>query len=433
MRLGGRIAAAIEIIEDMDSRRRPVADALKDWGLSHRFAGSGDRAAIGNIVYDVLRRRRSLGWRMGDDTPRALAFAAVVDAGLSADDLSTALAGDRFAPQMPPLDGFTRLAQARLDDAPDAVAADVPDWLAVPLARSLGDDWVIEARAMGDRPPLDMRVNTLRASRDDVMSKLGAFGAVPTPHAPHGLRIPPIQGDGRHPNVQVEEAFQTGQFEIQDEGSQIAALLAGARPGLSVLDYCAGAGGKTLALAADMAGEGIVHAYDADRQRLAPIWDRLRRAGAEAVTVHAPRDDLSPLAGTMDLVLVDAPCTGSGTWRRRPDARWRLTEQQLHRRMAEQEKVLSAAAQFVRPGGHLAYVTCSVLEEENGARVGRFVETHPDFRVEDASILWQQQLPSAGTPYIPADVAGGRAMTMTPHRTGTDGFFFARLARIGDA
>ncbi|MCM2505911.1 RsmB/NOP family class I SAM-dependent RNA methyltransferase [Aureimonas altamirensis] len=433
MRLGGRIAAAIEIIEDMDSRRRPVADALKDWGLSHRFAGSGDRAAIGNIVYDVLRRRRSLGWRMGDDTPRALAFAAVVDAGLPAQDLSVALAGDRFAPQMPASDGFVRLTQAPLSDAPDAVAADVPDWLAVPLARSLGDEWVAEARAMGDRPPLDMRVNTLRANRDEVLEKLRGFGAVPTPYAPQGLRIPPIQGDGRHPNVQVEEAFQTGLFEIQDEGSQIAALLAGARPGISVLDYCAGAGGKTLALAADMAGEGAVHAYDADRQRLAPIWERLRRAGAEAITVHAPRDDLSSLAGSMDLVLVDAPCTGSGTWRRRPDARWRLTEQQLHRRMAEQDKVLSAAAQYVRPGGHLAYVTCSVLEEENGARVARFVDTHPQFRVEDASTLWQTAIPQPGAPYIPVDVAGGRAMTMTPHRTGTDGFFFARLTRVGAA
>lgn len=433
MRLGGRIAAAIEIIEDMDSRRRPVADALKDWGLSHRFAGSGDRAAIGNIVYDVLRRRRSLGWRMGNDTPRALAFAAVVDAGLSAEDLSAALAGDRFAPQMPASADFARLSQAQLSDAPDAVAADVPDWMAVPLARSLGNDWVAEAHAMGDRPPLDMRVNALRATREAVLEKLAGFGAAPTPHAPMGMRIPPIQGDGRHPNVQVEEAFQTGLFEIQDEGSQIAALLAGARPGLSVLDYCAGAGGKTLALAADMAGEGAVHAYDADRQRLAPIWERIRRAGAETITVHAPRDDLSSLALSMDLVLVDAPCTGSGTWRRRPDARWRLTEQQLHRRMAEQDKVLSSAARYVKPGGHLAYVTCSVLEEENGARVSRFLEAHPEFRTEDATLLWRQAIAEDGAPFIPAEVGGGRSLTMTPHSSGTDGFFFARLTRIGGA
>ncbi len=434
MRLGGRIAAAIDVIEDMDARRRPVADALKDWGLSHRFAGSGDRAAIGNIVYDVLRRRRSLAWRAGDDAVSALAFGAVLDAGLDPAALGAALSEDRFAPTMPSPDRIARLMDGgRLDGAPDAVVADVPDWLAIPLARSLGPDWVAECRAMSERPPLDMRVNRLKAERAEVEAALAPFGAEPTRLAPDGLRIAAIMGDGRHPNVQVEEAFQTGRFEIQDEGSQLAAQLCGAAQGQSVLDYCAGAGGKTLALAALMGDPSTLHAHDADRQRLAPIIERLRRAGADSVTVHGPRDDRSALTGAKDLLVVDAPCTGTGTWRRRPDAKWRLSEQQLHRRMAEQDKVLAAAAAYVRPGGRLVYITCSLLAEENAARIRHFVDADPRFSVEDARLIWAAQLPDAAPDVAESLIAGGAGLTFTPRRTGTDGFFFVRLRHRGAA
>ncbi|WP_062231081.1 RsmB/NOP family class I SAM-dependent RNA methyltransferase [Aureimonas sp. N4] len=430
MRLGGRIAAAVEVIEDMTARRRPVADALKDWGLAHRFAGSGDRSAIGNMVYDVLRRRRSLAHRMGSEAPPALVFGAVLDAGHAQADLRAALEGDRFAPPLPSDDVLQRfLSSESLEDAPEAVAADVPDWLAGPLKASLGDDWIAEACALSDRPPLDMRANLLKAERNDVLADLKPFAAEPTPLSPWGLRIAPIEGEGRHPNVQVERGFQTGLFEIQDEGSQIAALLAGAQAGTRILDYCAGAGGKTLALAAASGNAAEIHAFDADRQRLAPIWDRLARAGAEGVEVHSPRDDLAPLHGTMDLVLVDAPCTGAGTWRRRPDAKWRLSESQLQKRMAEQDTVLEKASAFVKPGGRLAYVTCSVLREENATRVEAFVADHPEFRLCDAEAIWAEKLPDAPTSYHSERLADGAVLTLTPLRSGTDGFFFAMLER----
>lgn len=430
MRLGGRIAAAIEVIEDMTQRRRPVADALKDWGLAHRFAGSGDRAAIGNLVYDVLRQRRSLAHRMGGEDPRLLVIGAfLLSAGMAPDEFAAALEGDRFAPVLPDRAALQHFLNAGLDDAPAAIAADVPDWLAGPLERSLGADWIKEARALSERPPLDIRVNTLKATRDEVEVELKPFEARSMALSPVGLRIPPIFGEGRHPNVQVERGFQTGLFEIQDEGSQIAALLAGAKSGETVLDYCAGAGGKTLALAAMMNNEGTIHAFDADRQRLAPIWDRLARAGAGNVTVHAPRDDLSPLENGMDLVLVDAPCTGAGTWRRRPDAKWRLTEAQLARRTAEQDAVLAKAARYVKPGGRLVYITCSLLRDENAARVEAFLERHGDFALEDAEAIWTEALPGTGQPYLSERMAQGCVLTLTPHRSGTDGFFFAALTR----
>lgn len=430
MRLGGRIAAAVEVIEDMAARRRPVADALKDWGLAHRFAGSGDRSAIGNIVYDVLRRRRSLAHRMGSEAPVALVFGAVLDSGVTPEALRTALEGDRFAPPVPSDEVIARfLADDSLSGAPDAVAADVPDWLAGPLEASLGADWIAEARALSDRPPLDMRANLLKASREDVLAELQPFAAALTPLSPWGLRIAPIEGEGRHPNVQVERGFQTGLFEIQDEGSQIAALLSGAEPRTRILDYCAGAGGKTLALAAATGNEAEIHAFDADRQRLAPIWDRLTRAGAGEVQVHAPRDDLSPLHETMDLVLVDAPCTGAGTWRRRPDAKWRLSQAQVQKRMDEQTKVLEKAAEFVKPGGRLAYVTCSVLREENAARVEAFRQSHKEFRLLDAEAIWAERLAGAPPAYHAERLGEGAVLTLTPLRSGTDGFFFAMLER----
>jgi 16S rRNA (cytosine967-C5)-methyltransferase len=236
----------------------------------------------------------------------------------------------------------------------------------------------------------------------------------------------PIVAGGRHPNVQAEPAFRKGRFEIQDEGSQLAASLAGASPGMQVLDYCAGAGGKTLAMAAAMDNRGQLFAFDAGKQRLAPIFERLRRAGTRNVQAFADPARLEALEGQCDLVLVDAPCTGSGTWRRRPDAKWRLTERQLEMRQAEQAGILAKASRFVKPGGRLAYVTCSVFPAENSDRVAAFLEENPGFAAEDHAALWKARFPD-GEGLARVDRQGG--IVMTPARTGTDGFFVALLRR----
>ena len=425
MRLGGRLAAAIEILDDMERRHRPVADALRDWGLSHRFAGAGDRAAIGNLVYDALRRRRSACWLMGEETPRAQALGALfVEGGTTPAGLAAALEGARFAP--PPL-GEAELAAdvARLAQAPDAVRAEIPDWCVPLFERSFGADWVGEGAALAARPPLDLRVNTLAATREKVLGELKGTGAEACRLAPDGLRIAPIAGDGRHPNVQVEPAFQKGWFEVQDEGSQLAALVAGAEPGMQVLDYCAGAGGKTLAIAASMDNRGQIFAHDADKGRLAPIFDRLRRAGTRNVQAFAGADGLEPLAGRCDLVLVDAPCTGSGTWRRRPDAKWRLSDRQLDQRRGEQAAILEAAARYVKPGGRLVYVTCSVFEEENADQVRAFAGRAGGFGFADHEALWNAVAPQAPDAARIGDVG----IVLSPARSGTDGFFVSVMRR----
>lgn len=427
MRLGGRLAAAIEVLTDMEARHRPAAEALKDWGLSHRFAGAGDRAAIGNIVYDALRRKRSAGWLAGSDTPRGMALGALaLENGMSAEDIAAAVEGDRFAPEPPTADEAEALSQHRLADAPPLVQADCPDWCESLLRETFGEDWIAETAALAARPPLDMRVNTLKSPMNRVASELKQTGAQETTIAPHGLRIPPIEGAGRHPNVQVEPAFQKGWFEVQDEGSQMAAALAGAWPGMQVLDYCAGAGGKTLALAAAMANKGQIFAHDADKSRLAPIFDRLKRAGVRNAQVMAGAAGLSGHEGQMDLVLIDAPCTGSGTWRRRPDAKWRLTDRQLEIRTGEQAEILQKAARFVKPGGRLVYVTCSVFDAENGAQIDRFVAANPDFTPVDHAAHFDAVFSGRSDK---ARIAPARGIVLSPHRTGTDGFFVAVLER----
>lgn len=426
MRLGGRLAAAIEVVDDMRRRKRPAADALKDWGLSHRFAGSGDRSAIGNIVYDALRRRRSATWLVGDETARSEVFGSyLLEQGGVGEDINAALEGDRFAPEPLSRDELNAIAGRDLTTAPDAVRADIPDWCVPLFEKAFGAEWVVEAAALAARPPLDMRVNTLLADRAKVIMSIEG-NPTATDIAPNGLRISPIQHAGRHPNVQVEPAFQQGWFEIQDEGSQIAAELAGAQPGQRVLDYCAGGGGKTLALAALMANQGTITAHDSEKQRLAPIFDRLRRAGVTNVEVMARAIELEPLTGQMDLVLIDAPCTGSGTWRRKPDAKWRLGERQLDTRRAEQATILRMASQYVRPGGKLVYVTCSVFDDENGEQITAFLKANPEFKPVDHEKLWAERFPNAaGRARVDRDLG----IRLSPALSGTDGFYFCALER----
>ena len=429
MRLGGRLAGAIDVLADIDARKRPVADALKDWGLAHRFAGSGDRAAIGNIVYDALRMRLSHAWMMDDESPAALAYAVLIRQwGLLTEALATDFSGDRFAPRPLTEAQLSALSSRNLDDAPLHVQGDIPDWIQPSFEACFGEDWLIEAKALTERPTLDLRANTLKAPREKVVKALDRTGAVPSHIARNGIRIAAGDGAARLPNVTAELSFQKGWFEVQDEGSQIVADLAQPGEHDQVLDYCAGGGGKTLAMAAAMNNKGQVHAYDTDRKRLAPIIERLRRAGTRNVQVHDDAAQLAPLTEKVDVVLVDAPCTGTGTWRRRPDTKWRLTAKNLEERITQQQEALSQAARFVKPGGSLVYITCSVLPEENDRQIERFCGDNPQFSTGPAMETWEEIFgPDAPRPHS----RDGKAVTLTPASTGTDGFFFARMRKAG--
>ena len=426
---GARLAAAIEVVTDIDQHRRPAPDALKAWGLTHRFAGSGDRAAIAGLVYDALRRRASSAWLMGEATPRAVLLGMLKrERGLDADAIAQLASGTGHSP--PPLADTERAALDRgfNEGAPPHVAGDYPEWLDPYFARVFGSERAEEVAALGSRAPLDLRVNTLKTDRDAAAASLADLAPEPTRWSPYGLRVR-HKADAKSPAVHVEPAFLKGQIEVQDEGSQLAALFARARPGEQVLDLCAGGGGKTLALAAALENKGQLYATDDDKRRLAPIHDRLARSGARNVQVRTPKSvgtEIDDLKGRMDLVLIDAPCTGIGAWRRNPDAKWRVRPGALEQRVKEQSELLDHAMELVKPGGRIAYITCSVLNEENGDQVREFLARHAEFSVEKpaetASVLGERAYM-----FGKAALLLDEGLLMTPRRTDTDGFFVSIL------
>ena len=426
-----RLSAAIELIDTIDAQRAPAAKALKDWGTAHRFAGSGDRAAIAGLVWDVLRRRASSAWVMDDDTPRSRVLGMLkVERGMDAATISALCDGGRFAPEPLTAAESSALTSRSPNDAPAPVAGDYPEWLDPYLAKVFGDDRAAEAAAMASRAPLDLRVNTLKAKREKVQGSMKHLGAHETPWSPIGLRIE-LGADAKNPGIHSEEDFIKGLVEVQDEGSQLAALLSAAKPGEQVIDLCAGAGGKTLALAAMMGGKGRLIATDHDKRQLAPIYERLSRAGVHNADIRTPKGEDDPLAdikASADLVLIDAPCTGTGTWRRNPDAKWRMRPGALEIRIKDQIAVLDRASRLVKPGGRIAYITCSVLAEENGEQVRAFIARHPEFAVvppeETAGVLWDK-----AEAFTEAAMKSTEGWLMTPRRTGTDGFFVSVLKK----
>jgi 16S rRNA (cytosine967-C5)-methyltransferase len=430
MRPGGRAAAAIEVLQAVLERHQPAGQALKDWARDHRFAGSADRSAIGNLVYDALRRRNSLTSRMGSDDARVMILAAAHESWQMKEDedaFAAAMAEEHGPGALSP-DERRRLA-AGFDPLglPLDIAGDIPQWLVPSFTRAFGGRAAVEAAALAMRAPIDLRANTLKAPPGKVLKTLAKFGAVPGPLSPLSIRIPAPHGNERAPNVEAEAGYQRGWFEVQDAGSQVAALLVGAQAEMQVLDLCAGGGGKTLAMAAAMQNRGQIFAHDRDRQRLKPIHERLQRASVRNTQV-IPADEperLAGLAGRFDRVLIDAPCSGSGAWRRKPDAKWRLSDRQLDLRIGEQRALLDQGAGFVKPGGRLVYVTCSLLPEENEDQLAGFLARRPDFIRCDIAAVWRETI---GTE-APGDAVGDGSVTLTPARDGTDGFFVGVLVK----
>ncbi len=466
MRESGRVSAAIAILEDFERRRVPLKTAIADWARNARFAGAKDRAWISGLCLDVLRRRRSLSAAMHDDSVRAATLAALKFLwGKSVDDIAALAAEAPHGPgalserELETLEtlpspacgrgqgeGASTRAGLSIDvPSPPAplpqagegrlsVIADFPDWLESSVSRVFGDKAAMETAAFAARADVDLRLNTLQAPPDTILDALKTVGAVAHPFVKTAARIAAPDARDRAPAVTVIPAFNKGWVEVQDLGSQIAALAAGDVKGKQVLDLCAGGGGKTLALAAMMANRGQLYAYDSDARRLQPLYERARRAGVRNLQIVNPATDkaaLDALAEKMDAVFIDAPCTGSGTWRRHPDAKWRLTEDQLKRRMAEQDLVLSDGARFVKPGGRLIYVTCSVLMEENEDRLAAFLAGNPDFKLARAvdEIERTGLMTAAGLAALKKCETGDGALRMTPARIGADGFFVAALMK----
>ncbi|NBB83350.1 MAG: methyltransferase domain-containing protein [Alphaproteobacteria bacterium] len=428
-----RIAAAIDLLGEIDRQQRPADGVVAAFFRNRRYIGSKDRSAIAERVYGVLRRRARLDWHIrrivGNDAvgPRRQVIA---DLAVEAAEEPAALFGsDRYAaPALSPEEHRLAgaLAGQGLDDPamPPSVRYECPDWALTPLEAAFGDRLGEELAALLAPAPLDLRVNEAITTRDRALARLRRDGipAEPTPLSPLGIRV-----EGRPP-LAGHILFKTGAVEVQDEGSQLVALLADARPGQQVADFCAGAGGKALAMAARMAGKGRVVACDVAEGRLIRARERIKRAKLDNIEprlLSTERDRwVGKQKGKFDRVVIDAPCSGTGAWRRNPDARWRETD--LAALTDLQGRLLDSACRLVKPGGRLVYATCSLLPPENGAQMARFLETHAEFRPVPVGAVWPEVVGTAAP-----DTAA--QLQLTPARHGTDGFFIAIAEKTEEA
>lgn len=423
-----RLQAAIEVLEQIDDSSRPADQVASLYFKGRRYIGAKDRRAVQEIVWRVLRTKARIDWFLADmDHPadsRARVLADMALQGIQPEkDLFTGAHSAR-PPGKEERQMMERLhaRQPFHHDMPAWVKGEYPEWLEARLTALFGERLSAEMGAMRDEAPLDLRVNTLKGTRDDAIAMLAAeqVPAEPTQWSPLALRL-----KRRAPMVQLQ-AWRTGLVEIQDEGSQLVALLTDVEPGQAVVDYCAGAGGKTLALAAAMQNKGRLVACDVAEWRVDKAQERLRRAGVHNVTRRVITGEadkwIKRSAASFDRVLVDAPCTGTGTWRRNPDAKWQLGETDLLELVESQKTILASASRLVKPGGLMVYATCSILPDENEGQIENFLAAHPDFTLVPVPTLWDRLV---GTP-CPVE---GPWLRLSPLTHGTDGFFAAVLQR----
>lgn len=437
MRPGARITAAIELLEQVHAswaqqKRIPADSMMADYFKNRRFMGSKDRGFVSELVYFVLRNGGSLQWWLeqsnyADITPRQIILVALLfKFNQSPADIQALCDGKEYSP--------AKLSQAEKDllngcadeellhpQMPEWARYNLPGWLIQALKREYPNSFESEIIAMNTEAPIDLRVNTLKcADRSDLIMELDRSGhyGMPTPYSSLGVRL-----KKRLP-VFTLDAFRNGWFEMQDEGSQLVAELVNAEPGQKVIDFCAGAGGKTLALAAKMENKGRILAWDINETRLNQIKKRLTRAGVDNVILHVIKSEQDSFIkrhkDSADWVLVDAPCSGSGTIRRNPDLKWRLEPEDIRELQSLQARILDSAAKLVMPGGYLVYATCSMLPDENQRQIEAFLERHVDYRPEPLPEKWQDQTSPNPRTYL----------QLTPHQHHTDGFFASILRRL---
>jgi len=428
---GGRIQAAIEILDAILSppagrEQTPAYAVVAGYTRNRRYIGSKDRRAVTGMVWQALRFRGRAHWaaKWESLSGRELAIAALAgSSGRSEADMDGLFGGSAYGPRS--LSASERVladAVRAASGPPSWAVANMPDWLAAEAETVLASDGPESWQALADEAPATLRVNTLKAGREACLAALRDAGAEAVPTALNPLGI----GLRRRVNLAQVPAIRDGWLESQDEGSQIAAALVAAEPGMAVLDYCAGGGGKSLALAAAMANDGRIVATDVDAGRLAPLERRARRAGATIIESRTIEPGAAVETAGFDRVLVDAPCTGSGVWRRQPEAPWRLDPARYAALQAAQFEILSAAAAAVAPGGRLVYVTCSIFPAENDDIVARFLKLNPAYRPVTAGDVWRAVLGSGP----PDAVVDGDWVRLLPHKTSADGFFIAILERV---
>lgn len=435
MKQGAHLQTAIEILEKISDSKIPMDNTLRDYMHHRRYIGSKDRKAIVELVYNVVRATARLGWWLEEmkheDIPRARVIAFSVLNGMSPHNVKIRCTGEKYCPAELTEQEIKLIEALESKDLsstgmPDAVRVECPDWAEDKLRTLWGDDFAAQMEAMLPPAQIDLRVNTIKLTREQAQNSLAKdeVETIFTPYSPYGLRAV-----GKKPYMSATKAFHKGFVEIQDEGSQLISIVCDAQPGMRVLDYCAGGGGKTLGLAASMQGKGIIFAMDNDSRRLEKGRRRYKKADVHNVEVRSLEDEknrkwLRRQKGAMDIVLVDAPCSSSGTWRRNPDLRWNWYGPTLEEIIELQAEILGRVADKVKPGGRLVYATCSLFEEENEKQVEAFLAQNPDYSLLPVSEIWPS---SAGKCPVSGDF-----LRLTPKDHETDGFFTAVLQRNPD-
>ena len=429
MQYPAQVQAAIEVLGTIATSDLPADRLLADYFKNRRYIGGKDKKAISGLIYQVLRRWGEVGWlieRVGGKPTDRLMVAAYL-ARYTRPDMATIFTGEHYQPK--PLKPMERQCVTAITKLPENIkmpahaAGNVPQWLLPLMENAFGADTQVALEAMNQEAPLDVRTNTLKTTPQKLREALTAEGLelASAPYSPQAVRLV-----GRHAFFTLKP-FKEGWFEVQDTGSQIVAALCPVKPGQRVIDFCAGAGGKTLALAAAMQNKGRLVSCDVLAPKLDELKKRLRRAGVDNAEVR-------PVTGAhdvwvkrqdkkADVVLLDVPCSGTGVWRRNPDAKWKLAPERLEALMEIQADILNGACRMVKPGGYLVYATCSVLPEENDQQIDAFLLAHEDFTLVPVADIWQSQGLQGACP------AQGKTLTLAPHAHDTDGFFVAVMRR----
>lgn len=426
MKPSARIQSAIEILEAVFEGKRPADSVITDYFKQRRYAGSKDRRAINDQVYAVLRNRAKLNWLAEkvsvEQTPRLL---VLLDCLLNDQDIETLFTGEQYAPdalEKRESDIIPILAEFDPSQAPDPVRLEYPEWLDRDLRDSLGDDFEAVLVALNKEAPLDLRINSLHEDAAKAIESLAKQNI----ETEKGQYSPWCLRTTKKVKLGGLQAYKEGLIDVQDEGSQLIAHLTQAKDCELVVDFCAGGGGKTLALAADMENQGHLYALDISSTRLYKMKRRLERAGVTNVLLNPIRSEMDPwlkqFEGRVDRLLIDAPCSGLGAWRRNPESRWKMTSELLEDLLGRQARILQSSAHLVKPGGRLVYATCSLLKRENEDQIAAFLKENDNYSILPITDVWDETFDST-CPF------SDDYMIMRPDLHKSDGFFCAVLQR----
>ncbi len=402
---------------------------MKEWGVNNRYAGVKDRATITNILNASLRRKSSSSYIMSDDSPRAILIGTLINEfQFEINTLYNLFNNEKHAPISLSDEEVLKVKEAneKLKNSEKWIKNDLPEWAASEYEKTFDINQDEQLQHLSNMPDLDIRVNSIKTNISKVEGELQKFLPIKTHHSPYGLRFKATGLSHKYPNLEKTLAYSKGHIEIQNEGSQIASILSGVGPGQQVLDYCAGHGGKAVVLSMLMNNTGQIFLHDISESRLSNVPSRMRRLGIKNYQIKVNLENIQN-SNLFDVVFVDAPCTGSGTWRRKPDLKWRSSKEKLNENIKAQHDIIREASKFVKVGGKLIYVTCSVFDSENDGQISDFLSSNSTFKLINYQTQWKYDENN-----IPKNAKSHNEDTLllSPMTHNTDGFFVAIIERL---